>query len=63
MTTTHDDLEALQRLRVEAEFLGWTLPELLAELRARLARPDQVRLWRYIRPDVAVLERFLEMTP
>lgn len=60
MTTTHqDDLQALQRLHIEAEFLGWTLRELLAELRARLQRPDQVRLWRTIRPDVAVLERFL----
>lgn len=67
MTTTRftaDDLVALGRLSVEAELLGWTLPELLADLRTRLQRPGQVRLWRYIRPDVALLERvLLEVSP
>ena len=58
-TTTIDHAAVLERLRVEAEFLGWTLPELLADLRARLQRPALIRQWRYLRPDVAVLAKVL----
>lgn len=44
------------------QFLGLTPRQLLAEFRARLRRPDLVRLHALIRADAAVLARVLERT-